>query len=152
MDNCSKTVIFTAINAPKSNTFLLYLIHHRANVNLPSIHISNNISTVTTPLDMSVHNEDVTKTKLLLQFGAQRGCRFAPQGIVSGDFNINDVLIDKADCPSEVIVKAHKEIKSEKFQFFLGLKDQNSIVSALPKDLIQIMLFDFENPTIKKKS
>lgn len=71
---------------------------------------------------------------------------------VSGDFNINEFLFDKADRPSNVFNKALAEIKADKFQFFLGLKDQNSIVSTIPKELVNIMLSDIEYPSIKKRA
>ncbi|MBA2728508.1 MAG: hypothetical protein H0U49_10105 [Parachlamydiaceae bacterium] len=147
-DRFNKTVIFTAIqsNSPQSLSFLKHLVNYGANVNYPHLMIAGNTSK--------------SKIKLLLKYGAQQGCRFLKIGNkilnnkikVPADFNVNKALFDKADRPSEVLEKAKSEINAEKFQFFLGLKDKDSLVSAIPKEIVENILSNIVYPSIRKKA
>lgn len=163
-----KTPIFNAIvsDAPQSFAILNLFINMGANVNFPCIDIDGCplTSRVVTPLDYALEFKQTKQIKLLLKSGAEQGCALTDFGIailskntrVLLDFDVKEGFFDKAtnrtSRTSEILDQAKAEIYAEKFQFFLGLKDCNSIIKILSKQIVVSILFNEKFPNIRKKA
>jgi hypothetical protein len=169
LDSCSKTPLHTAARERwnlQSNTILQLLINNGASVNLPTLTFGYMPRTA---LDIALESQDLTKIKILLRAGAQQSCSLTDVAFnilqkkieFPVDFNIDSAIFIKKTLESStfknrssesLIDQAMKEIFAEKFLFFLGIKNPNSIVSTLPKEIVAKILTDPKYPCIREKA
>lgn len=111
------------------------------------------------PLDRALQirfDKEICKklAKILLQYGAENCLKITKEGsdlLNAADNKIKwsfDVITNQKPfykntykgAKLAILEEANREIYAEKFSFFSGLKDNNSIISQLPKELVATIL------------